>query len=73
MVSEIIQDVTSCRVTSLYLLYIGVGYHPTVYTTSEGEGMVELNIFVFIHPVAGAPRPFSLSVTTQDGTAGVND
>ena len=45
---------------------IEVGYDPTVYTTSEGEGMVELNIFVFSHPVTGAPRPFNLSVNTID-------
>ena len=49
---------------------IEVGYDPTLYTTSEGEGMVELNIFVFSHPVTGTPRPFNLSVNTQDGTAG---
>ena len=58
----------------LYILFsvlVRVGYDPTVYTTSEGEGMVELNIFVFSHPVTGAPRPFTLSVNTQDGTAGM--
>ena len=51
---------------------IVVGYDPTVYTTSEGEGMVELNIFVFSHPVTGTPRPFTLSVSTIDGTAGMS-
>ena len=50
---------------------IEVGYDPTLYITSEGEGMVELNIVVFSHPVDGAPRPFTLNVTTQDGTAGM--
>ena len=57
----------------MYIISLGieVGYDPTVYTTSEGEGMVELNIFVFSHPVTGTPRPFTLSVTTQDGTAGI--
>ena len=34
--------------------------------------MVKLNIFVFSHPVTGTPRPFTLSVNTQDGTAGIN-
>ena len=48
---------------------IQVGYDPTTYFTSEGEGMVELNIFVFSHPVTGTPRPFTLSVNTMDGTA----
>ena len=28
--------------------------------------MVELNIFVFSHPNTGAPRPFNLSVSTED-------
>ena len=31
--------------------------------------MVELNIFVFSHRNTGTPQPFTLSVTTQDGTA----
>ena len=48
---------------------IQVGYVPTVYTTSKSEGMVELNVFVFSHPVDGTPRPFALSVGTSDGTA----
>ena len=34
--------------------------------------MVELNIFVFSHPVTGTPRPFTLSVSTIDGTAGMS-
>ena len=50
---------------------IQVGYDPTVYTTSEVEGRVELTIFVFSHPVDGAPRPFTLSVSTQDESAGI--
>ena len=35
--------------------------------------MVELNIFVFSHPNTGTPRPFTLSVTTQDGTASMHN
>ena len=50
---------------------IQVGYDPTMYTTSESEGRVELNIFVFSHPVDGAPRPFTLSVSTRNGAAGM--
>ena len=50
---------------------IQVGYDPTVYTTSESMGFVVLNISVFSHPITGTPRPFTLSVTTQDGTAGM--
>ena len=52
-------------------VFVRVDYDPTVYTTSEGEGMVELNIFVISHPVTGTPRPFTLSVSTQDCTAGM--
>ena len=40
-----------------------------MYITSESIGFVVLNISVFSHPVVGTPRPFTLSVTTQDGTA----
>ena len=40
-----------------------------MYETSESQGYVDLNIFVFSHPVDGAPRPFTLSATTSDGTA----
>ena len=63
-------------VKSIVIIYISkhsvpilVGYDPTVYITSESIGFVELNISVFSHPVTGIPRPFTLSVTTQDGTA----
>ena len=62
--------VNALATSSLFSDPIQVGYDPTLYTTSEGEGMVELNIFVFSHPVTGTPRPFTLSVSTIDGTAG---
>ena len=52
---------------------IQVGYDPTVYITSESIGFVVLNISVFSHPVTGTPRPFTLSVTTQDGTASMSE
>ena len=42
-----------------------------MYTTSEIEGIMELTVFVFSHPVAGTPRPFTLSVSTSVGTAGM--
>ena len=54
-----------------HLELIQVGYDPTVYFTSESQGYVDLNIVVFSHPVVGAPRPFTLYVTTSDGTAGM--
>ena len=48
---------------------IEVGYEPTLYTTSEGERVVELTIVVFSHRDGGTPRPFTLSVFTENGTA----
>ena len=48
-----------------------VGYEFTVYTTSEGQGMVELSVIIFNPSSGGAPRPFTLSVNTEDGTAGI--
>ena len=59
----------SLSLTFKHLELIQVGYDPTVYETSESQGYVDLNIFVFSHPVDGAPRPFTLSATTSDGTA----
>ena len=48
-------------------LFFVVLTRTTMFTTT----MVELDIFVFSHPVTGAPQPFTLSVSTQDGTAGL--
>ena len=48
---------------------ITVGYEFTVY--AEGEGMVELSVIIFDPPSGGAPRPFTLSINTEDGTAGI--
>ena len=56
--------------TSFSTDLITVGYEFTVYTTSEGQGMVELSVIIFNPPSGGAPRPFTLSVNTEDGTAG---
>ena len=50
---------------------ITVGYEFTVYTTSEGEGMVELSVVIFDPPSGGAPRPFTLSINTENGTASI--
>ena len=66
---------TSKQQSSIKYLFSGrirVGYSVNI-TTMEGEGMVNLTIQVFSHPVDGAPRPFTLSVSTQDGTAGMAD
>ena len=40
-----------------------------MYTTTEGQEMVELCAVVTSHP-GGAPRAFTISATTRDGTAG---
>ena len=61
----------SLSLTFKHLELIQVGYDPTVYVTSEGDMYVDLNIVVFSHPVVGTPRPFTLSATTSDGTAGM--
>ena len=47
---------------------ITVGYDPDTYMTTESDGSVTLTVRVFSHP-GGAPRPFTLVVDTQDGTA----
>ena len=50
---------------------ITVGYELTTYTTYEGQGSLELSITVFNFPTDGAPQPFTLSVSTEDGSAGM--
>ena len=57
---------------SLTLEPIEVGYDPDSYVTTESAGSVYLTIRVFSHP-GGAPRPFSLLVNTEDGTASMSD
>ena len=47
---------------------IAVGYDPDTYVTTETSGSVNLTVRVFSHP-GGAPRPFTLVVNTEDGTA----
>ena len=51
---------------------ITVGYEFTVYTTSEGQGVVELSVIIFNPPSGGAPGPFTVSVSTEDNTAGTH-
>ena len=50
---------------------VTVGYEFTVYTTSEGQGMVELSVIIVDPPTGGAPQPFTISVSTKDGSAGI--
>ena len=47
---------------------ITVGYDPDAYVTTESDGSVTLTVRIFSHP-GGAPRPFTVVVNTQDGTA----
>ena len=51
---------------------IEVGYDPQSCVTTESAGSVELTIRVFSHP-GGAPRPFSLLVNAEDGTASTSE
>ena len=55
----------------LLLERIEIGYDPDSYVTNESAGSVDLTIRVFSHP-GGAPRPFSLLVNTEDGTASMS-
>ena len=48
-----------------------VGYEMTTYQTSESMGSVILSVAVFNPPSGGAQRPFTLSVSIRDGTAGI--
>ena len=60
-----------CFITCL-LGPIEVGYDPDLYVITESAGSVDLTIRVFSHP-GGAPRPFSLLVNTEDGTASMSE
>ena len=51
---------------------IRVGYERTVYTTSEGEGFVRLCAIIYSPDSGVAPRPFTISYTTADDTAGMH-
>ena len=48
-----------------------VGYNPVLYTATEDQGFVVLNITVIDPPFGGTPRPFTLVVNTHDGTASI--
>ena len=48
---------------------ITVGYEFTSYTTSEGEGSVEICAIISQPPTGGALRAFVVSASTADGTA----
>ena len=46
---------------------IVVGFENATYTGSESDEMVQLSIVVTDPPLEGAPRPFSLSLSTDEG------
>ena len=48
-----------------------VGYEAEVYTVTESQRMVELSIIITDPPSGGAVRPFTLSINTDDVTAGI--
>ena len=51
---------------------IRVGYERTVYTTTEGEGVVLLCAIIYSPDSGVAPRPFTVRYTTADDTAGMH-
>ena len=54
----------------LFAADIRVGYNRTVITTLEGDVFVTLCAVIFEPTAGGAPRPFTLTYNTADGTAG---
>ena len=50
---------------------VTVGFETTVYTTSERQGLVEINIVVYSPLIGGTPSEFSLLVTVENSTAGM--
>ena len=63
---------SNSRLFSFHAVLIEVGYELTLYVTSEGQGAVNLSIIIFNPPTGRAPRPFTLSVSTEDGTASMH-
>ena len=55
--------------SSFLFTEIIVGYEFTSYTTTEAMGSVTLCAIIYNPPSGEAPRPFTISATTQDGTA----
>ena len=49
-----------------------VGFSPTVYITTESEGIVELSVQITTPLSGGAPRAFSLSLTSENGIASLS-
>ena len=52
-----------------YTAPINVGYNKDAIVVRESTGKITLTVTVFSHLSTGAPRPFTLSYITEDGTA----
>lgn len=53
-----------------FIAPIYVGYSEMSYTAMEGEGVI-VCIEITSHSNEGAPRPFSVMLATENGTAGI--
>ena len=51
---------------------IRVGYERTVFTTPESQRFVRLCAILYAPSSGGAPRPFTISYTTENDTAGIH-
>ena len=60
----------NCLTSVFSAVDITVGYELTLYTMTEGQGQVQLCAVIFEPDTGRAPRPFELSFTTEDGSAG---
>ena len=50
---------------------IHVGYERTVYTALESQLLVRLCVIIYPPSRGVAPRPFTISYTTENDTAGI--
>ena len=48
-----------------------VGFEAEMYTVTESQELVELSISIIDPPSDGALRPFTLSLDTKNGSAGM--
>ena len=62
-------DTQGQAISLYYTGSITVGYESTIYTTTEGAGVVEICAIIYDPPEGGALRDFVVSSTTRDGSA----
>ena len=60
----------NCLTSVFSAVDITVGYELILYTTTEGQGQVELCAVIFEPDTGGTPLPFELSFATEDSSAG---